>query len=201
MATDDATDDHNWLILIIIGWILISWMFQEICERKLGLSPNIISDTQIQQISDDSDQLKINKQLTKSLDVYSKFRIQPRASIYFIKAMFAFTMFIAITCSLYLSKTSDTNNTWFIDHYIKKNFDIDPAEVKVDYVWQGILGKTKDAMPFVGPLKDRNDRFICAGFNGHGMPICFNSAKVLCDIMMGKRPKQFVTKFLPSSKL
>ncbi|RDW68591.1 FAD dependent oxidoreductase-8 [Coleophoma crateriformis] len=51
------------------------------------------------------------------------------------------------------------------------------SEAKLDRIWTGIMGYTTDLMPHTGAVPSKPGQFICAGFNGHGMPSIFLSAK------------------------
>ncbi|KAJ6612709.1 FAD dependent oxidoreductase [Mycena sp. CBHHK59/15] len=54
-----------------------------------------------------------------------------------------------------------------------------------EFGWTGILGLTKDAMPFIGPVPSLPGQFVIAGFNGHGMARIFGSAPGLAKIILG----------------
>lgn len=53
--------------------------------------------------------------------------------------------------------------------------------IKIEYEWTGIMGFTKDKNPLIGKLKD--NLFISAGFNGHGMPVCFWASKTIACLL------------------
>lgn len=69
----------------------------------------------------------------------------------------------------------------------------DKAESKVDSLWTGIMGVsaldrpfvnltdtlkyTEDSEPHIGRVPDKEGLYICAGFNGHGMPLVLLSAR------------------------
>ncbi|KAI1284417.1 FAD dependent oxidoreductase [Xylaria sp. FL0933] len=59
------------------------------------------------------------------------------------------------------------------------------AEMKIENVWTGIMGYTKDDLPHVGHVPRKKGLYICAGFIGHGMPnvlLCAKAAaKLLAD--------------------
>ncbi|KAJ7769038.1 FAD dependent oxidoreductase-domain-containing protein [Mycena olivaceomarginata] len=54
-----------------------------------------------------------------------------------------------------------------------------------EFGWTGILGLTKDAVPFIGPVPSLPGQFVIAGFNGHGMARIFGSAPGLAQIILG----------------
>lgn len=45
------------------------------------------------------------------------------------------------------------------------------------------LQYTNDLMPHVGTVPDKDGLYICAGFNGHGMPSIFLSSKGLAKMI------------------
>ncbi|KAI2618180.1 FAD dependent oxidoreductase [Hypoxylon sp. NC1633] len=66
-----------------------------------------------------------------------------------------------------------------------KKQDLEPT-----HEWTGIMGYTRDGFPFVGavpPSLGGGDRglYLCAGYNGHGMPNAVLSAKATIDMMYG----------------
>lgn len=48
------------------------------------------------------------------------------------------------------------------------------------------MGYTSDLMPHVGEVPGKQGQLILAGFNGHGMPIIWKTAKGISDILNGK---------------
>lgn len=66
--------------------------------------------------------------------------------------------------------------------YTWKNFDSKP-----DYVWSGILGYSDDSLPYVGELPGDKNKFIIAGFHGHGMPRVLLCAKALANFIKGDK--------------
>lgn len=48
-----------------------------------------------------------------------------------------------------------------------------------DLTWQ----RTNDGVPHVGRVPHKPGIHICAGFNGHGMPLCFLSAKGVAQMV------------------
>jgi len=46
-----------------------------------------------------------------------------------------------------------------------------------------VMGSTPDGYPHIGRIPGRQDQFICAGFNGAGMPHIFLSAKGLARMI------------------
>lgn len=46
------------------------------------------------------------------------------------------------------------------------------------------MGYSDDGFPYVGAVPDKPGQYICAGFNGHGMPQIFLSAKVIAEMVV-----------------
>ena len=58
-----------------------------------------------------------------------------------------------------------------------------------------VMGYTTDLQPHVGPIPNKPNAYILAGFNGHGMPIIFLAAKGIADMI--RRGKTFEQTGLP----
>lgn len=85
------------------------------------------------------------------------------------------------------STTIDDIDNYF-DGYMNKTFYTwkDVPE-KVSHIWSGIMGFSNDELPYVGEIPGDINKFIIAGFHGHGMPRVLLSAKGLADILLGDR--------------
>ncbi|KAL2865615.1 phosphoenolpyruvate phosphomutase-domain-containing protein [Aspergillus lucknowensis] len=57
----------------------------------------------------------------------------------------------------------------------------------VKEIWTGIMGYSYDTAPHIGEVPGQPGKFICAGYDGHGMPVIFLAAKGLADIVMNGR--------------
>jgi glycine/D-amino acid oxidase-like deaminating enzyme len=55
----------------------------------------------------------------------------------------------------------------------------------VTHRWAGIMGFTKDQLPFVGPLPGRPGVWLCGGYSGHGMGFAFQCARDLAERLTG----------------
>jgi glycine/D-amino acid oxidase-like deaminating enzyme len=66
---------------------------------------------------------------------------------------------------------------------------------KVDSIWTGVMGYSYDSNPHIGTVPGREDQFILAGFNGHGMPVIWLAAKELAS--MAVHGKDFESTALP----
>ncbi|KAK2757158.1 FAD dependent oxidoreductase superfamily protein [Colletotrichum kahawae] len=58
------------------------------------------------------------------------------------------------------------------------------SDASVDRVWTGILGYTNDLMPYAGAVPSKHGQFVCAGFNGHGMPAILLTAKGIAKMVL-----------------
>jgi glycine/D-amino acid oxidase-like deaminating enzyme len=57
-----------------------------------------------------------------------------------------------------------------------------PAKLKAAFEWTGIMGFSRDDMPWVGPVPNYPGVFLAAGYTGHGMPnafLCGQAAAVM----------------------
>lgn len=73
--------------------------------------------------------------------------------------------------------------------FMQKNFYTwKNHETEVDYLWTGILGYSADALPWVGESPESQNKYIIGGFNGHGMPRIFLSAKAIAEMMLNNIP-------------
>jgi gamma-glutamylputrescine oxidase len=46
-------------------------------------------------------------------------------------------------------------------------------DVPFEREWTGVIAETPDGLPLLGALPLRAGVWVCAAFNGHGMPVCF----------------------------
>ena len=110
-----TTQDYKYLLLTIILTVFFSWSLQEIFDHAFHFLPRIISLQELESMAKgkpNHDQyLIINKRLTKSMDSKGNYRMQTRASVYFVKSIYCFLglmSFLITFCS----------NEWFVDHFI-----------------------------------------------------------------------------------
>ncbi|KAI4604221.1 hypothetical protein KJ359_000352 [Pestalotiopsis sp. 9143b] len=74
--------------------------------------------------------------------------------------------------------------TKYFDGFMERTFvGWDKAESEVDKLWSGIMGYTEDSEPHIGKVPSKDGLFICAGFNGHGMPLVLLSAKGVAKML------------------
>jgi glycine/D-amino acid oxidase-like deaminating enzyme len=74
---------------------------------------------------------------------------------------------------------------------------------KVEKIWSGIMGFTKDGLPLVGPLPEfvtgrptHDGEYIAAGFNGYGTGYCFLCGKAVGEMILGKNTDWMPAVFL-----
>ncbi|KAK1223592.1 hypothetical protein PQX77_013521 [Marasmius sp. AFHP31] len=53
------------------------------------------------------------------------------------------------------------------------------------YGWTGVIGITRDSVPFVGKVPGKEGQWVIAGFNGHGMARIFGCAPGLVKMILG----------------
>ncbi|KAL5332401.1 FAD dependent oxidoreductase superfamily [Aspergillus crustosus] len=73
----------------------------------------------------------------------------------------------------------------YFDGYMQQNFKgWEESGAYTDRVWTGIMGYTTDSLPHVGQVPGKPGQFVVAGFNGHGMPQIFLSAKGIAKMVL-----------------
>lgn len=73
----------------------------------------------------------------------------------------------------------------------------DLARVGVEMEWTGIMGFSHDANPLVGRLPGSRNRFVAAGYTGHGMCMAFAAGKALAEMIEGREPGIYARAFDP----
>lgn len=79
----------------------------------------------------------------------------------------------------------------YLENYAAKNFSTwKDYDAENDWYWSGIMGYSKDEMPYVGSLKEmgHDNCYIIAGFSGHGMPRILLSGKALAKSISSGKP-------------
>ncbi len=56
-------------------------------------------------------------------------------------------------------------------------------DAKFTNVWTGIMCKTQDGLPLVGPRPDHPNEWITAGFNGYGMSHAYLTGKIMSEFV------------------
>lgn len=72
----------------------------------------------------------------------------------------------------------------YFDDYMQRTFiGWEHTGACVEKMWTGIMGYTSDLQPHVGAVPGRPNQYILAGFNGHGMPVIFLTAKGIAEMI------------------
>ncbi|RKL33615.1 hypothetical protein BFJ72_g9839 [Fusarium proliferatum] len=59
-------------------------------------------------------------------------------------------------------------------------------EGAVAFSWSGIMGLSKDLLPFLGELPGKPGQYLAGGYHGHGMARIFLSCKAFCEEFLGE---------------
>ncbi|KAL7625391.1 hypothetical protein AAE478_004609 [Parahypoxylon ruwenzoriense] len=72
----------------------------------------------------------------------------------------------------------------YFDGWASRTFaDWRETPVEMDRMWTGIMGYSADGVPHIGHVPSKPGLYICAGFNGHGMPNVLLCAKGLARMI------------------
>ena len=80
--------------------------------------------------------------------------------------------------SVYLYETAQ--------RYFGESWGEDHEDGRIRKEWTGIMGYSPDGFPFIGEVPEEKGLWIAASFQGHGMVLCFSSAKALVAMMNGE---------------
>jgi glycine/D-amino acid oxidase-like deaminating enzyme len=67
--------------------------------------------------------------------------------------------------------------------YFGESWGEDHEDGRIRKEWTGIMGYSPDGFPFIGEVPEEKGLWIAASFQGHGMVLCFSSAKALVAMM------------------
>ncbi|KAI1175688.1 FAD dependent oxidoreductase [Nemania sp. FL0916] len=73
-----------------------------------------------------------------------------------------------------------------LPRYFGENWGADDPEGRVRTQWTGIMGYGPDGLPFVGEMPGEKNLWVAASFQGHGMVMCWESARALVEMMEGR---------------
>ncbi len=82
-----------------------------------------------------------------------------------------------------------------LKRFLRENFPaLGFTDELVEAEWTGVLGLSKDGCPLCGPLPQRSNVWVAAGFSGHGMPQCFGVGKGIAQWIVGgeREPHPFL---------
>jgi len=87
----------------------------------------------------------------------------------------------------------------YYDGFMQRTFvGWEDSSAAVDCVWTGVMGYSYDSHPHVGPVPGRPGQWIVAGFNGHGMPVVWHSARGLAKMMQEDGGGSFAESGVPA---
>ncbi|OJI99056.1 hypothetical protein ASPVEDRAFT_25895 [Aspergillus versicolor CBS 583.65] len=76
----------------------------------------------------------------------------------------------------------------YYDDFMQRTFrGWDNSGAYVKEIWTGIMGYAYDIAPHVGEVPGNPGKYICAGYDGHGMPVVFLATKGLADMILKGR--------------
>lgn len=68
--------------------------------------------------------------------------------------------------------------------YMQRTFNgWENTGASVQKIWSGVMGYSYDSNPHVGQVPARENQFILAGFNGHGMPVIWLASKEIAKMV------------------
>eukprot|EP01130_Rhizamoeba_saxonica_P018297 TRINITY_DN9103_c0_g2_i4.p1 TRINITY_DN9103_c0_g2~~TRINITY_DN9103_c0_g2_i4.p1 ORF type:complete len:109 (-),score=20.91 TRINITY_DN9103_c0_g2_i4:16-342(-) len=82
-----------------------------------------------------------------------------------------------------------SDNNMITDHEMKQRLlnrfpQLDECSFDITHKWIGTMGYTIDGYPIIGKLS--GSCYICGGYNGDGMPIAFNSGRIIAKLLTGQ---------------
>ncbi|OAL74950.1 FAD dependent oxidoreductase [Trichophyton violaceum] len=73
----------------------------------------------------------------------------------------------------------------YFDGYMQRTFvGWEDSGAYSKEVWTGVMGYSADSLPHIGRVPSKDGQLILAGFNGHGMPVCFLAAKAVAAMAL-----------------
>ena len=81
--------------------------------------------------------------------------------------------------------------------YFGPDWGEDHPEGRIRKEWTGIMGFTPDGFPFVGEMPGQKGLWVSCGFQGHGMVLCWESARALVEMLEGREGEELDSWFPP----
>ena len=75
--------------------------------------------------------------------------------------------------------------------YFGNEWGEDDVRGRVAKEWSGIMGFSPDGHPFVGEMEEGEGLWVCAGFQGHGMVLCWGCARAVVGMMSGEEVEEW----------
>jgi glycine/D-amino acid oxidase-like deaminating enzyme len=72
------------------------------------------------------------------------------------------------------------------------------ARLDVIRTWTGFRASTEDKLPLVGPCPGRENVYLATGHEGLGITTSLGTARIVTDMLMGRRPAIDPAPYLPS---
>ncbi|KAM5449683.1 hypothetical protein MaudCBS49596_004804 [Microsporum audouinii] len=73
----------------------------------------------------------------------------------------------------------------YFDGYMQRTFiGWEDSGAYSKEVWTGVMGYSADSLPHIGKVPSKEGQLIIAGFNGHGMPVCFLAGKAIAQMAL-----------------
>lgn len=103
--------------------------------------------------------------------------------------------------------TDDTSINEYISTYLRtttpryfgSSWGEDHPDGRIRSEWTGIMGYSPDGFPFVGEMPGEKGLWVAAGFQGHGMVLCYMCVRALGSLMGGE--DQHLWKWFPRAWL
>ncbi|KAI0185611.1 FAD dependent oxidoreductase [Xylaria flabelliformis] len=73
-----------------------------------------------------------------------------------------------------------------LPQYFGDSWGKDHPDGRIRNQWTGIMGYGPDGLPFVGEMPGKKNLWVSASFQGHGMVLCWMSARALVEMMEGR---------------
>ncbi|KAF3491080.1 FAD dependent oxidoreductase superfamily protein [Arthroderma uncinatum] len=73
----------------------------------------------------------------------------------------------------------------YLDGYMQRTFvGWENSGAYSREIWTGVMGYSADSLPHIGVVPSKEGQLILAGFNGHGMPVCFLAGKAIAQMAL-----------------
>ena len=79
----------------------------------------------------------------------------------------------------------DSQTDDWLTQTLPKVFGLKIDALEKQMMWSGVMGFSRDEVPWVGPVPERDGLYVCGGYTGHGMPNAWLCAKAV-SIMAGR---------------
>lgn len=82
----------------------------------------------------------------------------------------------------------DAAKEYYNDHMQRTYNGWENSGATIRQIWSGVMGYSYDSNPHIGSVPGKPGQYILAGFNGHGMPVIWLSAKGLAKMIAHELP-------------